>query len=279
MSKRQRRKSQLTKKVAQPTTLVDIVIAVFNRFDLFEECLDAIEAAADGVSYQIIVVDNGSTEEPEGFYDGRNIDVVRNENNLGFPKACNIGAGRKRSPLIFFLNTDVILDPGSLKILVQELDDPQVGVAGMKLVFPDDLRDLSPQIRSAGKLQHIGLSINIHTKPIHHFIGWSEDNPKVNRLKEVTAVTGAALLVRRSLWAKVGGFDEAYGHGTYEDLSLCIEIQKLGYNIHVVPKARGIHYTGATAEKYGVGYSMQMNHLTFLNKYLQGLSWSEWLIW
>jgi len=280
MSKRRRTKPKSVVE-QKPQKLIDIIIPVFNGFSILKECLQSIEAAANGLLYNIIVVDNGSTEEPVGFYDnlGIPVEVIRNKSNLGFPRACNIGTNRKRSPLIFFLNSDVILDPGSLDLLVRELDNPLVGVAGMKLVFPDDAKGLNPNIRPAGKIQHIGLSINIHTKPIHHFVGWSEDSPKVNRLREVTAVTGAAMLTRRNLWTKIGGFDEEYGMGTYEDISYCLEATKLGYNIHVVPEARAIHYTGATAEKNSIGFNLQMNHIIFIRKYIDVLNWSEYLAW
>lgn len=282
MAKRKRKQSK-GRTAQKPTlqTLVDIVIPVYNRFDILKDCLLAIPQAAEDITYNIIIVDNASTEEPENFYDTINlpIDIVRNPENLGFPKACNIGAGRKRSPLIFFLNSDVILDPGSLKLLVMEMDDPSVGIVGMKLVFPMDSKGLNPNIRPPGRIQHIGLSINIHTKPIHHLVGWTEDNPKVMNQRNVPAVTGAAMLIRRSLWSKIGGFDEDFGHGTFEDVAFCMAASKLGYNIHVVPEARAIHYTGATVEKYRIGYPLQMNHLIFLNKWIKDLKWTEWEHW
>jgi len=276
MAKKQR-------KERPPQTLIDIVVPIHNRFDLLAECLTSIEEAAWELTYNIILIDNASTEEEaDEFYASLelpNLNILRNQQNLGFPRACNIAANRKRSPLIFFLNSDVVLDPGSINALVQEMDNPEVGIAGMKLVFPIDSRGLRTDMRPQGKIQHIGMSFNIKIVPIHHLVGWSEDNPKVNSLRKVHAVTGAAMMVRRSVWAKLGGFDEDYGHGSFEDVDFCIRAEKLGYNTHVVPEARAVHYTGATVEKYQIGFPMQMNHLLFLNKHLNNLAWSEWQIW
>jgi GT2 family glycosyltransferase len=122
----------------------------------------------------------------------------------------------------------------------------------------------------------VGLETNIHGKWIHQFIGWSSDHEKVLAQRNVYAVTGAALLTRRVLWNKVGGFDEDYGLGTYEDTSFCLSVRELGYNIVVVPEAKGTHYTGATAEKYGIPYPMDRNRMIFLQKWQHKLAWTEW---
>lgn len=272
------------------SALLDIIIPVYNRYDLLEKCLASIPDAAGDIPYNVVIVDNGSPEYTDEFYtrvQTPEITLVRLRQNIGFPAACNIGAARKISPLIFFLNSDVILDSGSIKRLVAEMDYPEVGVVGMKLVFPHDVAEygLNASIRVPGKIQHIGISLSIHTKPIHHLMGWDENHPKVNAVKDVFAVTGAALMTRRLLWRRIGGFDEGYGMGTYEDVSYCVGVRDMRYNndttykIRVVPEARGIHYTGATAEKYGIPYPLQINHLRFLDRHLQSLVWDEYKVW
>jgi len=273
MSKRNRSNQKTL--VQNNTDLLSIVICVYNRFDLLERCLDAIPKAATTFPYNIVCVDNASTEE-NGFYSKRDdITLIRNKENLGFPKACNIGARRKTSPLILMLNSDVILEPNSLDILVKEMDDPKTGVAGMLLVFPENAEGLNAGIRPPLKVQHIGLETNIHGKWIHQFIGWSSDHEKVLAQRNVYAVTGAALLTRRVLWNKIGGFNEDYGLGTFEDVDLCLSVRELGYNIVVVPDAKGTHYTGATAEKYGIPYPMDKNRMIFLQKWQHRLEWTE----
>lgn len=267
--------------VTATSTLVDIVIPVFNRFDLLGKCLEALPAAFSKHRYTVTLVDNGSDKvEADAFYASTVMaKIVRGKNNVGFPLACNFGAKQFRSPMIFFLNSDVIMDPGSGDLIVDKmLSDPQNGVIGMKLVFPEDCGDLDPAVRPAGRIQHIGLSVDIHSNVHHPFISWTETHPRIMRQDDMFAVTGAALLVRRELWNKVGGFYEGYGRGTYEDVDLCCSVRALGYNIKVVPQARGIHYVGATAEKYRLPYDLQQNRAIFLSRHRNNLVWWDGII-
>jgi GT2 family glycosyltransferase len=259
---------------------LDIIIPVHRRFDLLARCLDSIPEAAGDVAYNIVCIDNASPAEEAKFYDDRDdIFVIKNMTNLGFPKACNQGARRKTSPYIFFLNSDVILEPHSIEILLGDFVDPIIGVAGMMLKFPEYAEGLNQEIRPSGRVQHVGLETNIHGSWIHQFVGWHVDNPKVIARRSCYAVTGAALMTRRVLWNKIGGFDETYGLGTWEDTDYCMSIRELGYNIVVNVNAIGTHFTGATAEAYRIGYPMNDNKMKFMSKWQPKLLWSEWNCW
>lgn len=266
-------------------TKLDIVICVYNRFDLLDKCLKSIPDAANGISYNIVLVDNASTEKEEAdrFYqpllNDKTMTIIRNKMNFGFPVACNIGARRKQSPFIFFLNSDVILYPEAINKLIKCFDNEKVGVAGMKLIFPpDDCAGLNTNIRPAGKIQHVGLETNIRGDFMHVFVGWDADHPKPNKMKEPYAVTGAALMTKRSIWNKVGGFREEYGLGTWEDVDFCLSVRALEYTVVVDTTAVGIHYTGATAEKYQIPYPMDLNRLTFLQKWANKINYTEWIV-
>jgi GT2 family glycosyltransferase len=277
MSKRHNKKPQVVYKSA-PSAMLDIIIPVYGRFDLLEKCLDCIPKSSNTVTYNIIVIDNASDQkEADEFYSKRNdIILIRNKENVGFPRACNQGARRKTSPFIFFLNSDVLLEPNSIELLMSEFTkDETLGITGMLLVFPET-SDLNLAIRPPKKVQHVGMATNIHGKWIHQFIGWSDDNPKVLAQRNVYAVTGAALMTRRTLWNKIGGFYEGYGLGTFEDVDYCMSVRELGYNVIVVPEAKGIHYTGATAEKYKIPYALDNNRMIFLQRWKEKLMWSEW---
>lgn len=267
--------------VSSSQSLVDIIILVHRRFDLLSQCLQSIPAATNGIGYRIIIFDNGSPfEEANDFYRTlpQDIKVIRNKENLGFPKGCNLAFDRGFSPLVFFLNDDVILDPDSLEHLVHAMDDPKVGIAGMKLIFPEhtDLPQDNGQ-RPSGKIQHVGLATNIRAEVYHQFIGWTPNHPKVMAVHDVYGVTGAALLTRRWLFTKAGKFLEAYGIGTYEDVDYCLSVRKLGYNIVVVQEATGVHHTGATAVTYQIGYPLNENRMIFMQRWQRDLDWSEWI--
>ncbi len=272
-------------------SVVDVVIPVRGRLDLLSKCLAAIPLAFDPYMVNIVVVDNNSKEveedityldEFQGSYGNiKSATTIHLKTNEGFPKACNIGARRKSSRYIFFLNSDCFLNPGSGTILVDAMENnPKIGVAGMKLLFPDYPTGLNQEngMRPPGKIQHVGLSTKINGTVHHVFIGSRPDHPKVNAVNEVFAVTGAALMTRRSLFTKVGGFYEGYGLGSYEDVDYCVTLRNLGYNIIVIPEAVGVHYTGATAETYKLGYPMSQNASIFLSRHMNDMIWWDYWI-
>lgn len=266
---------------------VSIVIPVFNRFDILSDCLGSIDASTTR-SYNIVIVDTGSDRaDADAFYTKAKEKfqqrfAVLYRDGFGFPEACNTGAQRKQSKYIFFLNSDVILSPHSLDYMLEDLDaDENVGIVGMKLLFPPDCAErglrAGNDIRPANKVQHVGLVTNMSGNFYHMFVGWSEDNPKVMRVREVPAVTGAALLIRRSIFNRVNGFDVQYGRGTFEDVDLCLSVKyNLGYNIIVEQKAIGFHYTGATSETYSRPYPLGHNQLLFMSKWAGKIEYTEW---
>jgi GT2 family glycosyltransferase len=275
------RKRTKKKKLQVPQTLVDILIPVHGRFDLLKRCLESIPEAIDDIPYQVYIFDNGSPkEEADEFYKNldKSVKVTRSKDNLGFPESCNRLVNSGKSPLLFLLNSDVILHKNSMDLLVRAMDDPKIGVAGMRLIFPDDAETLTQdtKVRPAGKLQHIGLTTNIRAEVIHAFIGWGAEHPKVMAQKEVFAVTGAALMTRRDIWRKIKGFRVEYGVGTYEEVDFQMSVREMGYNIVVVPEASGLHYTGATAEQYGIRYNLQGNQMAFLQRWGNKLDWWQW---
>lgn len=268
------------KKVDFRPTMLDIVIPVYGQFDLLDKCIDAIpDAVGDDILYEVICVDNNSpVENAEEFYASKPIKLVQNKENLGFARACNIGARIGKGENILFLNSDVILDPNSIKNALASMKGNN-GIVGFKLRFPEstDVRDagLDPSYRPEGRVQHVGMATNIRADWIHLFVGWSLDNPKVLEVRDVYAVTGASMLTKRDVYKRVGGFLEDYGMGTYEDVDFCLSARKLGYNVIVEQSATGVHYTGASLEKYRTGFPMGMNKMIFMNRWMKELLWTE----
>ena len=251
--------------------------------DLIINCLNSIPNAAGDLPYQIIIVDNGSKQEEIKKYRefgkgkfGDKLHILEQHRNLGFPAAINRGARFGYSPLLFFLNDDVILYPDSIKNLVKVMDDPTVGAVGMKLIFPKDSKDPN---RPAGKIQHVGLSTNIKGDFIHNFVGWSPDSPRVLQIKESYAITGAAMMTRKNLFKQVKGFNEAFGMGTYEDVEYCLILRQMGYNIRIAQDAIGEHFVGATALDKKIQYPLQHNQMLLMEHTGNKLLYTEWEIW
>lgn len=255
---------------------MDIVITTAGRFDCLKDCLAALDRQT-GVEFSIHIVDIASDPEErianQAIFDGR--DSKRLQQNVGFPRGANEGARMGSAPLILFLNDDVTLFDDAIEKMVGTMNDQTVGICGAKLLFPPT--STSPQ-RPAGKIQHVGLALNIRGEIIHPLVGWSADHPKSLQSRDVLATTGACFMIRRNLFSKAGGFDPAYGLGTFEEVDLCFKVRQMGFRIYVNTEAKGYHYTGATVEKKGSGFPIQNNHQIFRSRWGSTplYTWDEW---
>jgi len=244
---------------------VDVVIITGGRWDFLKQCLEALDKQT--VPVNIILLDNASDSEERiqnsNLFDG--ISTKRIQQRLGFPAANNEAVRMGTAPIVLFLNDDCILNENAIEKILESMKDETIGVCGAKLIFP-----LSPtgQGRPAGKVQHVGMALNIRGEVVHPLLGWSPDNPKCKVSRDVFSVTGACFMTRRSLFNQVGGFDTSYGIGTYEEVQFCQQAKSLGKRVYVNCEATGYHYAGATAEKNKVAYPLQMNALTFRSRFM-----------
>lgn len=289
MSKHKKR--QIGTQVDTVSSLVDIVIPVYNRFDILQDCIFALSNIVEP-KFTLTLVDNASDrKEADNFYTslntmqffGKYARVIRNKTNTGFSAACNDGAKLNQSPYILFLNSDVILEQNSIHHMLDTMQTKErAGIVGAKLLFPDDVdeKGLNPNIRPKGRVQHVGLSIDINGRIYHPFVGWEEDNYRVNRMGELNqfAVTGACLMIKTQLFRQIGKFGIEYEMGTYEDIDLCMKVRDLGYNIYVNPQAVGKHYTGASAEAYRVQFPLNKNEALFRSKWMNKIEWWDYKI-
>jgi len=226
---------------------VTIVIPAHGNLELTRGCLEAIERTAGGVGHEVVVVDNGSPDGTAAFLReaeaaGR-LRAVLNAENAGFARACNQGAALARGDLVCFLNNDTIPHPGWLEALVAAADaDPHVGVAGARLLYPD------------GTIQHAGIVVGERGGepcPRHVHLCHPGDAPHVTRSRELQLVTGACLLVRRSLFERAGGFDEGYWNG-HEDLDLCLKARAAGFRVLYCADAVLTHLESRTKRLLGL---------------------------
>ncbi len=280
-------------KQGRPVALVDVILPVYGEWAFAEKAIAALPAAFQGCSdpYRLIVVDNGTpawtnTEGQQVSPEDQALAVkamlrpqdafFRLPENRGYPGGMNFAAAKGGSPLILILTADVWLHPGAAARLIMELDNAHTGIAGPMLIFPQG----SPR-GPAERVQHAGIEFNMKGNPFHIFIGWTPDNPKVNRGCEVPAVTGACFLTRRSVWEKLGGFFAGYGKGTFEDIDYCFGVRSGGQRVVYVPEARGYHFVGASmvtgAERQG--FNLPLNETIFRGRWAHMLAWTEWRRW
>jgi GT2 family glycosyltransferase len=198
-----------------------IVIPVHNQAALTSQCLDALVNEPPAVPFEVIVVDDASTDSTGdllGRY-GDTIRVVSRGSNSGFAAACNDGARAAAGDYLVFLNNDTIPTKGWLDRLSDYADDhARAAVVGAKLLFPNDT------------VQHAGVVICQDGLPRHLYVGFPADHPAVNKSRRFQAVTAACALVRRGAFDQVDGFDTAF-RNSLEDADLCL---RLGERLHEV---------------------------------------------
>lgn len=176
--------------------------------------------------------------------------------NGGFSAACNAGAAASRGQALALVNSDVIPDSeGWLPALLQRIEPHRrTGAVGPKLLYDD------------GSLQHAGLFFKRDSKGIwlnhHYFKGMPSQYAPANVERPVPGVTGACIVMPRALFMEIGGFDDGYVIGDYEDSDLCLKIARAGLGIVYVPSVQLYHLERQSISKsldYTRGVASQHN--------------------
>ena len=225
------------------TIETSVIIPVLDQWTLTEACLRSL-AAHSPDTIEVIVIDNGSRDEtpqtcpvlgnelfPHRF------SFLRQETNLNFGPASNLGARRARGAFLFFLNNDTQVRPNWLPPLRNSLANPKIGAAGPCLLYPN------------GRVQHVGIAFTPGLTPCHLFENFPGDHPAVRRKRRCQAITAAALLLPKQLFADIGGFFEEFRNGS-EDLDLCARIRARGLQLIVNPDSVVIHRTSQSAGRF-----------------------------
>ena len=215
------------------TITVSIIIPAFNQFAYNLQCLDAIIKNTIGVTYEIIIIDDASFDQTRLIEQQvQNISVIHNLQNIGFLKSCNLGVRFAKGKFIFLLNNDTQVRFNWLKPLVDLMDNQLTGMVGCKFVYPD------------GKLQEAGGIVWNDGTVINYGRGDDPDKPEYNYVKEVDYISGAGILIRKSIWDELGGFDERFAPAYFEDTDLAFSVRQKGYKIFYQPKSTIIHFEG-----------------------------------
>jgi GT2 family glycosyltransferase/glycosyltransferase involved in cell wall biosynthesis len=247
--------------------IVSIIVPVHNRFRTTYNCLESIARHLPDVSFELIVVDDGSYDETlfAGFLISGGVQVVRCTSNKGFVSACNQGARVARGRYLFFLNNDTLVKPGWLDELVATFTDlPNIGIAGSKLLFEDgSLQEAGGIIWNLGEAWNWGRNADAH-------------DPRFCYLRDTDYVSGAALMIERSLFEDLQGFDDYYSPAYYEDSDLCFRVRARGRRVVVQPASQIVHLEGVSAGKDVDGGGMKrfqaLNRRKFYRRWKATLS-------
>jgi len=220
--------------------LLSILLVNYNDGAHLPECLSSIEANAGAVDHEVIVVDNASTDGSPELIAERfpRIRIIRNSRNEGFGRANNRALREGRGKFILFLNTDVVLHPGALDLLLAEMAaDPLTGIAGPALLNPEDSFQVS-----------FGNRVGFFTEAFKKaFLNRAIQRGlrKSRGRREVGWVSGAFLLARKKALLDAGPFDERF-FLYFEDIDLCRRAVEKGWKVIFLPRAVSFHWGGAT---------------------------------
>jgi GT2 family glycosyltransferase len=223
------------------TPLVSIIIPTRDKWHLLEQCIRTIQEKTTYQQYEIIIMDNESTEpETRSYLDSiaGKCRVFSYGGGFNFAKINNFGATHAHGEYLLFLNNDVeVIRPDWLTAMLEHAQRTEVGAVGAKLLYPD------------GRIQHAGVVVGIRGGTGHAFRLWPGDEVGDSRLPHIirncSAVTAACMMVPRRVFDEVGGFDERF-RVAFSDVDLCLRIRERGYLIVYTPFALLYHYEGAS---------------------------------
>lgn len=228
---------------------VDIVIVNWNAGIQLYECVDSIIKYEQGIVDNIIVVDNGSTDGSENAIDGLpKVTLIRAGSNLGFGKACNLGAKFANSEFLLFLNPDARFFIDSLTSVLefmQKQENDHVGICGVQLI--DENGAIA---RSCARFPTAN-GLIIHAAGLDRFI------PRLGHIMtewnhmdthQVDHVIGAFFLLRRSVFNALHGFDESF-FIYFEDLDMSYRAKQLGFSSVYFAEAQAFHAGGGTSKQ------------------------------
>ncbi|WP_238858711.1 glycosyltransferase family 2 protein [Clostridium sp. YIM B02569] len=236
---------------------LSIIIVNYNTYNLTKQTIDSIIKDHHDFNYEIILVDNASSDgsinklqdEYRNIVITQKLRIIINKDNLGFAKANNIGIKFARGKYILLLNSDTMLKENCLeKCLAKMEKDKNIGALGCKVVLANGELDHACKRGFPTPKASLYYFLKLHKKNPSKYGQYNALHLSEDNIGEVDCLTGAFMLMPKSIFDKVGGLDEdffMYG----EDIDLCYKIKELGYKILYYPKAQIIHYKGGSSKK------------------------------
>ena len=219
--------------------LISILIPNKDHIDDLVTCLSSILEKSTYSNYEIIIIENNSTQKATFDYynslkKNDKIQVVFWEKEFNYSAINNFGFKYAKGDFILLLNNDVeIITPNWLEEMLMFAQRKDVGAVGVKLYYPDDT------------VQHAGICIGMLTLAGHYHRNFSRSHPgymaRLSYAQDVSAVTGACMMLSRKVYEEVNGLDETF-QIAFNDVDLCMHIRKAGYLIVFTPYAELYHY-------------------------------------
>jgi GT2 family glycosyltransferase len=220
------------------TGKVSILIPFKDRLGLLRNCLRSLRRGTYR-RLEILLLDNDSTSPSmlrylECMRGRRGFQVISCAGEFNFARICNIGARHANGDYLLFLNNDIeVQSPAWLESMIGLAGNPQVGVVGATLLYPD------------GTLQHAGIEQTADGDWQHVHRGRELSDTNFRHAECVPAVSGACLMMRRDRFLELGGFDERFPI-THNDVDLCLRARQRGWLTAITPHAQLMHFESLT---------------------------------
>lgn len=251
------------------TPRLSIVIVNFNAREHLERCLASLAADPPQAAFEIIVVDNGSSDGSAEMLRGRpGVVFVPLGKNVGFSAGNNAGIARARGELLLLLNSDTVVPHGALDRLIARLDaHPRAAIAGPRLVDDEGKAELSfgRMISPLAELRQKLLGA-LYARRVGAAVRRIE--AMTRREQQVDWVSGACLLVRHDVAREAGGLDERFFLYT-EDVDFCASVRALGWQVLFTPAAEVVHSRGRSRASApgAASAAYRRSHLAFYEKH------------
>ncbi|MGZ8548075.1 MAG: glycosyltransferase, partial [Sulfuricurvum sp.] len=224
--------------------LVSIIIPTKNQVHFLRPCIETLLEKTAYKNYEIILVDNHSNEKEAVDYlkslkKHENIHVIAYHKPFNYSEANNIAVEHAKGEFLLLLNNDTeILHENWLDVLLSYGQRDDIGIVGPRLIYPSQT------------IQHAGIILGINNSADHPFIGVDLEDPGyMSRLQidhNLSAVTAAAMLIKRSAFNAVSGLNEIDYHVNYSDVDFCLKVVEAGYKILFTPHATLLHHGSVT---------------------------------
>ncbi|MDO8621280.1 MAG: glycosyltransferase [Candidatus Levybacteria bacterium] len=249
---------------------LSVIYVYYNTPEELSASIKSLEQACAEISYEVVIVDNNSPKSiTEEIYNRPNLRIIKNKVNCGYGKGLNQGASVAKGEYLLLANPDVKFAANSIKYLLGKMEsNSKIGV-----IAPQLIGEKENILQSISGMPYLSQSLFAFS-----FLGkiWRKNpfsakyhniNLDRNKEQEVDVVGGACMMVKKSIFDKVGGFDERF-FMYFEEADFCFRIKKMGYKILYFPKTKATHSVGrSTQDKAWIEKTFEQSRFKFFKKY------------